>query len=170
MGDVLENNAFFTAAFGADGELIGVLQRGLSNLSPRWLQFCRGLLAQGGEAFRTALPEPLDRLEVKFTAASGAAIATFSVSGQLAASAAYLRGDDSGAERELLGLFVESLRRSAVVRQCQASPEPFQSVFGLSQRPLHVVVPWGNPQVAEQDDDLVSELGNHLAAVFLCES
>lgn len=170
MGDIPESNDFFTAPFAADGELMGVGQWRLSDLSPRWLQVCRELLTQGSEAFRTALPEPLDRVEVKFTAAGGAAIATFSVGGELAASAAYLRGDDPGAERELLGLFVESLRRSAVVRQCQASSEPFQSVFGLSQRPLHVVVPWGNPQVAEQDDDLVSELGNHLAAVFLCES
>lgn len=139
----------------------------MADLSPRWLGFCRDLLDHG-TSFRTALPGPLNHVELRFTSAAGAALGTFYVGGQLAASAAYLRGDNLDAGQELTGMFVESLRRSSVVQDGKVGAEPFAAVFGLRQRPLHVVVPWANPRIAEKDEDLVRELGNHLAAAFLC--
>lgn len=168
MTDASDKAGFFVAPFAIDGELMGVGEWRLADLSPRWLEFSRQLRACGGDSFRTTLPAPLDRLAVRFTSAGGAALATFQVGGKLVASAAYLRGDNAGAEQQLLGLFVESLRRVAVVQQARAGAEPFGAVFGLTQRPLHVVVAWGTPDVAEEDEEAVQELGTHLAGAFLC--
>ena len=120
------------------------------------------------DSFRTTLPGPLNHVELKFTSAAGAALGTFYVGGQLAASAAYLRGDSLDADQELMDMFVESLRRSSLVQNCKTEADPFAAVFGLRQRPLHVVVPWANPKIEEKDQDLVHELGNHIAAAFLC--
>jgi len=169
MVDVPATDSFFAAPFAVDGELMGVAEWHVSDLSPRWLRFCEDLLSQR-EAFKTPLPGPLAHLELRFTSAQGAALATFLASGQLVVSAAYLRGDNPDAEQELLSMFVESLRRSAFVQCSQAGQEPFGAVFGLNQRPLHVVVAWANPRVADNDEELVRELGNHLAAAFLCAS
>jgi hypothetical protein len=159
---------FYSAPFASDGELVGVGQWRLADLSPRWLEFCRQLLVSQGGRFRTALPGPLNRLQLSFTSAEGVALVTFSVAGQIAASAVYLRGENPAAEQEMLAMFVESVRRTAVVQQGQAGREPFQAAFGLTERPLHVVVAWGNPAVNDEDSGLVTELGNHMAAAFLC--
>jgi hypothetical protein len=159
---------FFAAPFAIDGESMGVGEWRLADLSPRWLEFCRQLLASGGEALRKTLPAPFDRVAVRFTAAGAAALGTFHVGDQLVASAAYLRGDDPSPEQELLAMFVQSLRRTAAVQQSRAGAEPFGAVFGLTQRPLHVVVPWGTPAVTEEDEEVVQQLGTHLAGAFLC--
>jgi hypothetical protein len=161
---------FYAAPFASDGELVGVGQWRLTDLSPRWLEFCRQLLANEGEKFRTALPGPLSRLHLNFTSAEGTALVTFSVGAQIAASAVYLRGENANTEQEVLAMFVDSLRRTAIVEQCQAGRDPFRVAFALKERPLHVVVAWGNPAVNEEDSGLVTELGNHMAAAFLCAS
>lgn len=170
MTDAPASGMFYAAPFASDGELVGIGQWRLADLSPRWLEFCRQLLAEQGERFRTALPGPLSRLQLSCTSAEGAALVTFSVGAQIAASALYLRGENPDAEQEVLAMFVESLRRTAIVQQSQAGREPFQTAFALKERPLHVVVAWGNPAVNEEDSGLVTELGNHMAAAFLCGS
>jgi hypothetical protein len=161
---------FYAAPFASDGQLVGVGQWRLADLSARWLDFCGQFLVQHGERFRSALPAPLNRLELTFTSAEGTALATIAVAGQIAASAVYLRGENPNAEQELLAMFVESLRRTAIVQQCHVGPEPFQAALGLTERPLHVVVAWGSPAVDEEDYGLVTEVGNHMAAAFLCGS
>jgi hypothetical protein len=168
MADVAASGMFYAAPFASDGELVGVGHWRLADLSPRWLEFCRQLLASQGKRFRAALPGPLNRLQLSFTSTEGTALLTFDVGGQIAASAVYLRGENPAAEQEVLAMFVESLRRTAVVQQGQAGRTPFQAVFGLNERPLHVVVAWGNPAVNDEDSGLVTELGNHMAAAFLC--
>ena len=65
-------------------------------------------------------------------------------------------------------MFVESLRRTAVVQQSRAGADPLGAVFGLTQPPLHVVVPWGAPGVAKENEELAQLLGTHLAEAFLC--
>jgi hypothetical protein len=168
MADASERAGFFVAPFGIDGESMGVGQWRLADLSPQWLELSRQMLDRGGDSFRTTLPAPLERIAVRFTAAAGAALTSFHVGGTLAVSAAYLRGEDAGAEQELLGLFAESLRRTAVVQNANAGAESFGGVFRLTQRPLLVVVPWGTPGVAEEDEEAVQELATHLAGAFLC--
>ena len=70
-----------------------------------------------------------------------------------------------GAERTLLEMFVESVRRVDIVRKMQRTSKPFADVFGISERPLHVVIAWG---VSQGDDArMVAELGTHFAAAFL---
>jgi hypothetical protein len=132
MADVAAIETFYAASFSSDGELVGVGQWRLADLSPRWLEFCGRFLADQGERFRTALPGPLNHLQLNFTRAEGAALVTFSVGGQIAASAVYLRGEKPNAEQEVLVMFVESLRRTAIVQQCQAGREPFQGALYAS--------------------------------------
>jgi hypothetical protein len=111
------------------------------------------------------LPAPFERVGLRFTSARGAALATFSLDGAVVASSAYLRGDDIAAERDLLEMFVESLRRVDAVRQTQTTSQPFAEVFAISERPLQVVVAWGSS--SEKDGEMVAQLGTHLAGVFL---
>jgi hypothetical protein len=158
---------FHVASFACDGDLVdaGIVQ--VSTLSPRWLSYCREVLEVGGSVFSCALPAPFERLRLRFTSACGAALVTFSDTSLPIASSAFLRGDDRDSETEVLGLFVDSLRRTEFVRRSQATSQPFAKVFAISERPLHVAVPWGTS--SEELGTIVATLGNHLAGVFLCE-
>jgi hypothetical protein len=168
MTEMSASEVFFAAPFATDGELVGIGQWRLADLAPQWLEFCRQLLAEQSESFRTSLPGPLHRLQLNFTSAEGAALVTLGVDGQIAASAVYLRGENPNAEQEVLAMFVESLRRTPRGLQGQAGREPFQAAFALNERPLQIVVAWVNPAVNDEDSELVTEFGNHLAGAFLC--
>jgi hypothetical protein len=166
----MPHDSFFAAPFAVDGELLGIGSWRASDLSPRWLRVCERLLAEGGHAFRSALGPELPHLEVQFTSANGAGIGTFFAGGAIGISAAYLRGQDAGTEREVLEMFVRSLRATPLVQQAKATDLPFEGVFQLRERPLHVVVPWGNPTMSEQDEEIIGELSNHFAAAYLCRT
>lgn len=156
---------FHAAPFAFDGELLGVGAWQVSGLSPRWIEFAREVLRAGGSAFHGPLPSPFERIGLRFTSASGAALATFSLDGVPVASSAYLRGDDLTAERQLLAMFVESVRRVDIVRKSQRTSQPFVEAFSIAERPLHVAIAWG---VSEGDDaSMIAELGTHFAAAFL---
>jgi hypothetical protein len=162
------NPDFFVDPFAADGELVGVAGRSLSEFSPRWLDFCRRLLAGPGGAFHGDLPLPaLRHIGLRFTSGAGAALISFTVHGAAASSAIALCGSNPAGEAEVLKSFVESLRRVPFVRDASAGPAPFGAAFALAQRPLYVMVPWPNPRVGDADRQLVQELENHLAAAFL---
>jgi len=159
------SQAFHVAPFAFNGELQGVGAWQMSALSKRWLDFGRDVLRAGGLSFSSLLPAPFERVGLRFTSASGAALATFSLDGAVVVSSAYLRGDDIAAERELLEMFVQSLRRVDAVRQTQTTSQPFAEVFGISERPLYVVVAWGlSPG---EDSEMVAQLGTHFAGAFL---
>lgn len=158
------SQTFYVAPFAFNGEFQGIGVRQMSALSNRWLDFSRNILRAGGASFDTLLPPPFERVGLRFTSARGAALATFSLDGTMVASSAYLRGDDIAAERELLEMFVESLRRVDAVRQTQATSQPFAEVFGISERPLHVVVAWGSSP--KQDSEMIAQLGTHFAGAF----
>jgi len=159
------SQAFHIAPFAFNGELQGIGAWQMSALSSRWLDFGRDVLRAGGASFSSLLPAPFERVGLRFTSARGAALATFSLDGAMAASSAYLRGDDIPAERELLEMFVESLRRVDAVRQTQTTPQPFSEVFGISERPLHVVVAWASS--SGEDSEMVAQLDTHFAGAFL---
>lgn len=156
---------FHVAPFAFNGELQGIGAWQISALSNRWLDFARDVLRVGGASFASLLPAPFERVGLRFTSARGAALATFSLDAMVVASSAYLRGADTAAERELLAMFVESLRRVDAVRQSQAVSEPFAEVFGFSERPLHIVVAWGSS--SEEDGEMIAQLGTHFAGAFL---
>lgn len=168
MNDSPPSGIFYAAPISIEGHLVGVGQWRLADLSPRWVEFCKQLLEQHGENFRTALPSPLHRLELSYTSAKGTALVTFTAAGQIASSAVYLRGENPSAEKEVLGMFVESFTRSCGERQLQVEQNHLQAAIGLKERPLHLVVAWASPAVNDDDYRLVTELGNHLAAAYLC--
>lgn len=158
---------YFIAPFTPDGQLIGVAGRALAELSPKWLAFCRELLASHGSTFRCPIPLPsLQHITLQVTSAGGTALVSLLVNDQPASSAVALTGQEPGAEAEVLKMFVESLRRVTLVQQAAATSKPFESLFSLRERPLYAVVLWANPQISEEDQQLVQELENHLAGAL----
>ena len=159
---------YFVAPFASDGELIGVAGRLLSELSPRWLGFCNELLASQASTFCCQLPlPPLAHISLQVTSSNGAALVNLAVHDQPASSGVALTGCDPASDSEVLRMFVDSMRGVQFVQQATSTPTPFESVFGIVQRPLYVVIPWGNPQISNADQQLVQELENHLAAALL---
>jgi hypothetical protein len=148
-----------------NGESLGIATWHLSALSPRWLEFGREILRNGGGTFDRSLPVPFERVRLRFTSASTAALATFFLDAWLATSSVFLRGDDPTVERELLKMFVQSVQRSEAVRQSQTTSEPLAQAFSILERPLHLVVAWGTEQ--QEDGKMISELSAHLAGAFL---
>jgi hypothetical protein len=160
-----DTQTFHVAPFVFSGESRGIGAWQMSALSKRWLDFGRDVLRSGGASFSSLLPAPFERVGLRFTSARGAALATLSLDGAVVALSAYLRGDDTAAERELLQMFVESLRRVDAVRQTQTTRQPFAEVFGISERPLQVVVALGlSPG---QDSEMIAQMGTHFAGAFL---
>ncbi len=122
--------------------------------------------AAGG---RIAVPiENLDHLALQLTRARGASLVTYYVHDVLAASTLLLRGEDQPAEADLMQMFVQSLRGSALVARL-AQPDPLAALFSLHDRPLHVVVPWVQDEIEEDDAGLVQELSAHVAGVLLTD-
>jgi hypothetical protein len=159
---------YYVAPFAIDGECMGVGGQFISELSPRWLTFCRQMLNHRGPVFRCTIPlPPLAHIGLQFTSQTHAALVSFTVHSHPATSAVALRGTNLVAEAEVLKMFVDSLRRVPVVQQAAASRDPFGTAFGLVQRPIYIVVPWANPEISEADQNLVRELNNHTAATFL---
>jgi hypothetical protein len=161
---------YFIAPFDVRGELVGLTTRQLSDLAPDWLEFWKQLIGTHGATFQVNLPiPPLQHIAVKLTSTEGAALITFTVRGTPASSAIALSGLNAAAESEILGMWVESLKRVRLVQQAARSETtPFQSAFGLTERPLYLVVSWPLPQIADSDQELVQELQTHLAAALLC--
>ncbi len=160
------SQTFFVAPFAFNGESQGIGSWQMAALSNRWLDFSRDVLRTGGASFRKLLPPPFERIGLHFTSVRGSALATFSLDGVVVTSSAYLRGDDIDVEREVLEMFVESLQRVDVVGQAQTTSQLFTEVFGISERPLHIVVAWGSS--SEEDSAIVAQLGTHFAGAFLC--
>jgi hypothetical protein len=128
------------------------------------------LARHGGASFRTALDQNLSHLEIALTSFGGVGVATFYAHGNIAASHAFCTGGNRTAEDEVLRMFVDSLRRVDVVRKAQVTERPFEAALTIEERPLWVVVAWGNPAVSAQDEQLIRELGVHFAAAFLTDA
>jgi hypothetical protein len=159
---------YFVAPFALDGKLVGVAGRSLSELLPLWLAFCRDLLAAHGPVFHCPIPlPPLQHITLQVTSGNGTALVSLGVHNQPATSAVALTGSDPAADSEGLRMYVDSMRRVPLVRQAAATPTPFETVFGLPQRPLYVVMPWANPHIGDADQQLAREFENHLAAALL---
>jgi hypothetical protein len=158
--------AYHVAVFTPDGALEGTGTQPLADLSRKWLDFCSAMLRAHEPSFRASLGGPLQHLEVKLTSAAGDAIGTFYTHGQTAVSTLYLGGQSGPAEHELTAMFVASLRRSMPPQAPGLGGSAFAEVHALDQRPLHVVVVWANPTVADEDYDLLREFSTHFAAAF----
>jgi len=161
---------FFVAPFSVDGESQGMDYIALANLSPRWISICGEFLDHYGPLFDSRWSGNLSHIATKFTAASGAALATFRVRDRPASLLALLSGHSRAVEDSLLKAFVESLRRLRLVRAAAESADPFQTMLEREQRPLMVVVPWPDDEISEQDHALVRELATHTAGAFVCRN
>ncbi|MGZ5443554.1 MAG: hypothetical protein ACXW5U_16825 [Thermoanaerobaculia bacterium] len=157
---------FYVGSFSIDGEPQGIGYWECSGLSSRWLAVCSEHLAHQGTSFEASWSGNLSHVTTKMTAVSGAAIITFKIGEKIAASVALAKGSSPVAEAELLKMFVESLRRSGVTVTATTSPEPFQKMLSIGERPLMVVVPFPDGSITDQDHAVVRELSIHLAGAF----
>ncbi|HEY4371560.1 MAG TPA: hypothetical protein VGN52_06530 [Burkholderiales bacterium] len=158
---------FYVAAYTADGSGKGVVFREFTELSGRWLLACRDFLRNRPASFDAAWQGELAHISARVTMAAGVALVTFKVRGTPAASVLLARGENEEAEAELVGMFIESLRRVKLVQTLSPGPEPFDSLRNLEERPLMVIVTWPYDEITEGDADLVQELSTHLAGAFL---
>lgn len=165
------DSGFHMTPFGIDGEQVGLGFWNASKLSDVWLGVCREFLKAHGAAFDASWGGKLMEIRTKFTSASGAAIATFCVRDRVASSLLLLSGQSSEVEQTVTEMFAESLRRTVWVKTAASTPHPFSTIASFAERPLMVVVAWPESTLSEQDNNIVRELGLHLAgAFFLTES
>jgi hypothetical protein len=165
-GSVTHPPGFYMAPFGPDGECLGIGFWAFDALSAKWIALCSQFLATLGDSFRAHWSGQLDHIETKFTSQSGAGIGTFYVRGKLATSCLYLSGSNVEVEAGVRGLFVDSLRRVPLVQAATLGQAAFADLFQVTERPLVAVVVWGNPEVNEDDAELIRELSTHFAAAF----
>ena len=158
--------SFHNAVFLPNGELIGVATLEVGKLSEKWLGICASFLAHHGDVFRASWGQQLSHVETRLTAAEGAAIGTFYARGELVVSTLYLSGEKPGAEGEVTELFIDSLGQTEAARTATGSPSPFDTIRDLGQRPLVTTIVLGNPEVSDQDNNLVKELSTHFAAAL----
>ena len=158
---------FSIAVFDVTGEMVGRTAFDASQLSPHWLQLCDSLLAAHGSTFAADLTGPLAHLGLRFTGATGAAMVTFSARGHLATSMLLLTGRAAEAESELLEGF-RSSAAAAVEKQLgqPADGRAFAGLRSVADRPLALIVAWGNPNTSEEEEDEVRELAWHFAGAF----
>jgi hypothetical protein len=157
---------FHMVAFDAAGQLVGQTAIGGAELSPDWARFLDGVLAAHGDRFAISLPGSLARIALRFTAASGAAIGTFSTRGHLANSLLLLSGHHPDAENEVSEMFRRSVSTMVARIGATKSDSPFCDLTDVTARPLACVVAWGTPQVSDEDNELIKELSWHLASVY----
>jgi hypothetical protein len=164
-----EIQIFYLAAFDVKGELVGQSTFEVARLSPKWLQLCERLLVSNSERFAVNLTGPFARIAIRFTSASGAAIGTLSVNGNLANSLLLISGTVPDADREVTELFHHSVSAMIAKLNPYSLLIPFQELLKLKNRPLVCVVPWGDANVSEEDNELVREISWHLAGAFFMQ-
>jgi hypothetical protein len=105
--------------------------------------------------------EGLSHLEVRYTRSGRTGLATFYANQVIATSSLLMDGAKPEADAEVQAIFLKSLRRSV------PTADAFGELTEISDRPLHAVVSWANPEVSDEDEELVQQLSTHFAAAFL---
>lgn len=160
------SSEYKVAVFTADGALEGTGTQRVAALSKKWIDVCRGMLAECGPKFRVPLG-PLRHLEVGLTSSDDIGVGMFFANSHIALSTLYL-GKQSGPEAaaELMEMFLASLRRAMPVAAQQHERPAFSDLTEIHERPLYAVVVWANPAVSEDDYQLLREFSTHFAAAF----
>lgn len=159
-------SGFHISPFGLDGEQVGIGYWQISKLSDLWLGVCRKFLEANGAVFDASWAGNLSEIRTKFTSALGAAISTFYVRGRVASSLLFLNGHAVEAEHAVIEMFVGSLRATELVRIATATRLPFSAIASLRERPLVVAVAWPDSTISDHEQEIVRELGLHLAGAF----
>lgn len=164
------DSGFHITAFGIDGVQVGLGFWDASKLSDVWSGVCKEFLKAHGATFDASWGGKLFEIRTKFTSSTGAAIATFFVRDRVASSLLFLSGQSPEVEQTVTEMFVESLKRTVWVQTAASTPHPLSTIASVAERPLIVIVAWPEPTLSEQDNNIVRELGLHLAEAFLTES
>lgn len=154
---------FHIAPFSADGSCCGVGFWKNSDLSPRWIAAANDFLAANGPVFRKNWDGVLGDYETHLTSAQSCALATFLAKGRIVVSTLLLSGLQPQAEAELQVLFASSMQRLPTV---PASTSVLEGIRRITDRPLSIVFITADPQVSDQENDIVRELSTHFAAAF----
>jgi len=161
------DDRFWIAPFAVDGELLGVGERLFADLSQHWIGVCASLIDHYGPVFDQHLEGPLSYLRIKCTAVESAAMVVLYAYGAPASSFVVATGTAPEVEAEVLAMFAESIRSSTPHYQVSNIEVPFGAMTSVTQRPLMIVVPWPQSSIAQEDHELVKELGWHLAAALM---
>jgi hypothetical protein len=158
------SGAYHVAAFAPDGVLVGKSTWSVSALSPKWLRVCGDMLHGCFRSLRLRVPfEGLQHLEVRCTRQGSTALATFYARDALAVSSLLMGGVNPEVDAEVQEMFLNSLVCTSVGQQ----GADFGELRRITDRPLHALVVWGNPEVDDDDAALVGELSTHFAAALL---
>ena len=138
----------------------------MESLSPKWLELCGEYLDHHGHHFNAPWSGALAHISTKFTSAHGTALVTFSANNRPAASILLASGESKDADLSVMKLFINSLLGVDAVRLGAVTDEPFREMLLIPDRPLMVVVPWGDESDDAQEQSVVRELSLHLAAAY----
>ncbi|WP_267123466.1 hypothetical protein [Xanthomonas sacchari] len=161
-----DKNSFCVAAFSADGSLVGTHQWEISSLSSRWLDVCIEYLDHHGTSFNAPWSGSLAHISTQFTSSEGVALVTFSSNGRPEASILLASGKSKEADLSVMKLFINSLVGVEFVQNSANIEEPFREMLSISERPLMVVVAWGDEGKDSQVYTVIRELSLHLAAAY----
>jgi hypothetical protein len=160
-------NGFFVAAFSAFGHFEGVGSWEYQKLSAKWIGLCRELLDELGDSFDYRWSDNLAHIRTKFTSAQGAGICTIFVNDLTASSILLMSGYNEGVERDVAKVFISSVHTPLLSSPLGRAEAGFSEIKAISDRPLMVVVPFPSQEISADDQEIVRELGWHMAAAFL---
>lgn len=158
-------NSFYVAPFTFGGEMEGIGEWLVSDLSEKWLLVCENFLKNRGDSFSDEWPGNISHVKTRITSDSGAALVSFASRDVHVSSVVLLRGGDSVVESSILEMFSESMKRIDATGGWDSS---LSLMLGIRERPLMIAVPVPDPRVPDIEYEIVRELSLHLAAVFLC--
>ena len=158
---------FWIAPFVLDGELLGVGEWWIKDLSSHWIDVCTSLIEHYGPTFDQHLQGALSHIRIRCTAIDCGAMVVLYAHGLAASSFAVVLGTSPTAEAHMLAMFADSVRASTLRYHADGSNKPFHEMATLSDRPMVIVVPWAQSPVSQQDHELVTELVRHLAAALI---
>lgn len=163
---VKSDSGFFVAPFVFDGGLEGIKHRRFDEMSSKWMRVCRDFLERHGAKFDASWNGPLSHIRIQFESDSGAALFMLFAHGRPAVSVVLMSGRSPATDCYLEGVFIDFLRRIKIVATTAQSPEPFREISNIKERPLMVVVHWGDEEISERDHLLIRDLALHMAGAF----
>ena len=166
MKNVTKLEGFYVAPFTPSGELMGKGFWPFDELSEKWIKLCQEFLSGHGEVFDSSWGSELAQIETKLTSSKGAGLGVFRFRSEIAISTLYISGLNQTIDDQTRAMFVDSIERSEFVTQLSSSKHPFDRIQNISERPLAVTVVWGNPNISDEDHELIQELSTHFAAAF----
>jgi hypothetical protein len=163
-GKQFMTDGYDVLAFAMDGGLEGEGFWGLDRFSQDLVDDCRALLRRNGEVFTAGMDGDLSHIELQFTGANGAALATFNVRTIPAVSMLLVSGHDANTDSTVTEMFIQSCKKSAVKQVGSISANAFDRIRDVFKRPCMSVVAWSSEKVTDDDFAAVQVLLPTVAA------